>query len=585
MQAALAAVAGWTLGSPMLGKGLYQRLRGYEPIPRQMAASDALDAWVVFASHLQREEPAHQVSKSLTKSWRPSADDGQHALASLALGFSSPVSGWLDNPLGYGPAAVTRALFWGLALHGDADSAAKYAFYDSSTDHHGEGVWIPAAIAAAVASTKPGDQITNIIRAIGAALPPESMLMKAVPTIVASHGNPEGPNEVRTRLATELGISDQDHAVLAACYALLGIVHSDQDPGKAMLVAAGCGGPAQHAAAVAGCLATLASGSIAGEWLEPLGKKFVSAHSLRKLDPPSSLLDFVGLIGDREPWEAALPVSQATFRLLTNHDTCSQSVGKVDVQFQYLTSPVASTIHVAQAVVRVTNTGQDVRDIPLSLACPEGDELATKASDTRLNAGSSVDFPAVYKWSGTSKPGLTLSIGKKEVAVPWRKPQQWAVAAPFANVEGTGYDKVYQAEIVQEHGHRFSGRSEAGLSWTPQEFPGTLFSVESLFLNGPGVAYLCAEVTLPRPGAYRLMTSYAGGCKVWVDKTLVLSYNDTAEIVPRPAGRNNGTFVTEGTSRVLVKVTRGLLPCPDLVMCFWDSDGEIVLPQASTDLG
>lgn len=300
-KAALAALAGWTLGSPRNGRSEYVRMTGYNPIPARMDPSHALDAWLVWAKHLEAGRPPELLHLTVDDHLRLSVEESKFGATNLRLGFGSPFSGSFANPRPRGSEAVLRSVFWGLAWHGNADKAARYAYFDASLDHAGEGVYVPVALAAAVATATPSTSVSEVVDAFLKVLPESSWLHRAVPSLRGSVGNPEGPREFARRAQTLLETNDLQDAALTGAFTLLGLLHGNGDPGKSMLVTAGCGGSASQSTASVAVITTLLNGDLAPEWLDPLGTDYLSTFALRQVDPPATVQAWADLIGRLAP--------------------------------------------------------------------------------------------------------------------------------------------------------------------------------------------------------------------------------------------------------------------------------------------
>ncbi len=612
----LATLVGWTLGGVRNGREDFVRVSGYEPIPRQMSPGEPFDAWCAWHKHWSKGLPPETLGTTAKRHLRLNEEDSQYGWINLARGLGSPASGRLDNPLAACSSAMTRALYWGIVCQGDPDLAARYAFYDASLDHADEGAWIPTAFAVALAKTKLGDDPQTVVQNVLSALPKRSLLTKAGILIAKSVGNPEGPRELRRGLPEALALRDPEHAVLTGAWALLGIAHSGGDPGKAALVAAGCGGAAGHAAASAATLASAAFGDLHDDWTAPLGDRYVSANATRYLEPPATIAEFMALIppppvtlppgqtsdevvlesaaGDTpeaadpepEPGLAVPAVQASTWQTIESAGLATTSLAKgALVTTTFVDGLVATKTAPIRLQIGVKNPGDKMKEFDLKLRCPGG-KLATRVATTALSPGGERLFPAVYEPDLDSESGLdlTLSVNGAEVEIVVPRPFVWMTAGPFENIEGTGYDSVFAPERGQQAGQPFSGRSGIGFTWTPMSVSGPVIHVEPLFKGGPGTVYLFTTFSLPA-GAYTVMGSIGTGLKLWIDGALVVSYHDHTDVVHRPAGRNHAQFQTSGTVTVLAKIVRGLNPCPDLVVAFQNEDGSVCLPDRTLPMG
>ena len=299
--AAQAAIAGWTLGSPRTGRTEFARLNGFDPIPVRMVSSHPLDAWIAWNRHLELKRLPQFLARTVDENLRLTTEESAYGYLNILQGFTSPLSGAHANPRPTASEAILRAAFWGLAWHGNADKAAEYAYYDASLDHTDDGVWIPVAVASAIATATPTASLMDVYEAFTNALPPASKLHKALTDLQRTVGNPEGPREFRRRAQNLIGSPDNYDAAYSGAYILLGLLNSQNDPGRGMLITAGCGAAADHNTAVVGIILTLLSENLAQEWLTPIGKEYLSGFSLRNLQVPASIEDWATMVGNHAP--------------------------------------------------------------------------------------------------------------------------------------------------------------------------------------------------------------------------------------------------------------------------------------------
>lgn len=288
--AILAAIAGFTLGAPRVGKREFAKLSGYEPIPRRMAASPLIDAWLVWRT-VAESTPPGRLSEALLANLPDESDETAFALANLRRGIVAPASGSIDNPLAEGPRALLRSAYWGLIFGGDADTAHRYAKADAEIDHTLDGVAIPAALAAAIAS-RPLDA-RALWGELSARLPDSSRLHAFGPHLLQNSGRVEAMQEFTGQFSRLWPDVDPLGAVATAARTLMALLSAD-DTWSAMKLAAGSGGASDISTALTGLVGTLLCGPIAAEHLEPLGQDYVASHALR-LDPPATIAEFAEL--------------------------------------------------------------------------------------------------------------------------------------------------------------------------------------------------------------------------------------------------------------------------------------------------
>ncbi|MBL8069163.1 MAG: hypothetical protein JNM28_11990 [Armatimonadetes bacterium] len=255
--------------------------------------------------------------------------------------------------------------------------------------------------------------------------------------------------------------------------------------------------------------------------------------------------------------------------------------GSIRVATTYFSPPVAAPPN-RELLISIKNTGDVERNLELALSGPDGWKIATALKPAKLPPGSSAGFPAVVQPLPSTDPNLRLLIDNLCVLIPLAAPQCYWALGPFENIEGAAYSQEFPPEKTanrqQVWDQPFSGRSSLGIRWQIYEGGGTEFDIEPLFADGPGVAYLSGVLTWPLGGLITVHAQFAGGLKLWVDNTQILSYND-AERRHHSHPQYAGQFTTAGESRILVKLVRGRHPVEPLNLTFYDESGRIVLPH------
>lgn len=290
------AVAGFAAGAPLKGKSGFTRIAFYDPIPVRMAPSEGLDAWWIWLGHLRAKRGRAALGPTLHAQWASVQPESAFGLANLAMGLGPSLSGALRNPLAQGSGAFTRALFWGLAFHGQPDEAARWAFADASLDHAGDGAALPACAAWMAAAAQPGVSPSELGKVFTRILPPGSLFLKALPRVLEAGGHDEGPRELRQTLPGVLGLADDTHAALTMAFAFAGLLRHKGSFSGSLLAAAGCGGAADQAGCIAGCIGALLSGGVPAEYLAPLGREYVGSHALRGLESPAEISELAAWV-------------------------------------------------------------------------------------------------------------------------------------------------------------------------------------------------------------------------------------------------------------------------------------------------
>ena len=602
------ALAGWTLGAQCRGRRGFRKLSFYDPIPPRMAPSHALEAWLVWSSHLKAGRSPVALCRSLSDSWHYPMDETVFGLGNVGRGLFAPASGAFNNPLSSGPEAIGRALYWGLVFHGRPDEAAEHAYYDASTDHDREGTWVAVSLARAVSLLYPEKGVTDIVRDINSALPKESKLRAAIPRVLKNVGEPDGARETWDALATALGIVDPFDAVLTASWTVLGLAHGGGRFEESVLATAGCGGAANHATMACGVICGFVNGAVPLAWTKHLGEALVCGHGLRGIEPPKTIDSFVkAVVADYEahadipepvtpapaepgapepaPQPAPKPVSpevtaHVSALLAARQDTALTDLGPLQVGVQYVDSPVVYPDVSLKLSLSFANTGDEEIRMAPQVSPPQGWEIAHKVGEFVLTPGASTRFAVVLKSKGgnAATEAMKVETPYGEATFPVFDSQLWYWVGPMANLEGTGFDKEYPAQNNIKLKQVFNGRSNMPVEWKPIHLPGERIDVESLFGTGPGVIYLYAEARMPAPGSYRIVAASGVGVIVWIDGQKKFWYHDTHTPVPRAVDPYLGSFWTDGTVKVLIKTFRNLEPVPTMSVYFLSEDGSLAVP-------
>lgn len=617
-RAVTGAVVGSTLGAPFRGETGFRVLNFYEPIPLRMAASEALESWLVWAEHVAAGRPPEALGASMFAHWTYTTNECAFAQTNLARGLDAPIAGDFQNPLRRGSQALGRAAFWGLAFTGQPDRAMEYAYFDASIDHADDGIACALAVAAMASLAGHGANAADYVKAAKSALPAGSTGQTAITRLLQAFNAGNDLATTHGLLAPALQTRDAQNASLNLAYIVAGLLYGAGDPGKSLRAAAGCGGAADQTALVVGLL-TSAEANLDSEWVDPLDEAFVTGHGLRSIEPPRTLDEFADRIlsAIRFPEEPLAEVPAASeeptlesegaavaevvvaapkvlptvslpgelARKVTEiPDEAMTAVGDLVFSVKYVDAPVAVPGKSNRLVLTIANpAGEEVVVEPV-LQSPAGWITASKLTSFRLRRGERSQFAVVVQAPKDSLiapvTNLRLGLNKHEVLIPILAGQAWYWVGPFVNHDGMGFDKPFRPEDVRTTGETFNGRSDLPVKWTREVFPGVEFDVEPKFASGPGIVYLYTKAMFAEPGKYRVVAATSVGARVWIDKKEVVKYHDTHVPVPRAVQPYVGEFEVDKHAEVLVKVMRNHDPLPPLVLYFLAEDGRHVEPIA-----
>lgn len=528
-----------------------------------------------------------------------------------------PLCGAFRNPLSNGSLALGRAAFWGIAFPGGAENAVRYAYYDASIDHAGDAVCCSCAVAAMVAQSAVAKNGPQIVRAGMELFSVDSNALRLSRLAIKAISNGDGPEHVRALMSEASTTPDALDASLNFSLLVAALLLGENDFGKSVRVAASFGCAADQVALAAGAITAQLSG-VHQEWLEPLGEAYVAGHGLREIEPPQSLGAFADEIAsiskalpdpatsvletdappdsptlvvssELEPIEASItrniPISNATKSLLLQEQNWSSTVlGEVIAKVEYVDPPSNKPGGSNRIIAHFTSASDKELVVEPTFQGPAGWNIAEKLTSFRLKPGESSSFPIVLQSpEGDSAPLVTsasIQVGGSDIPIPLVGSHSWYWVGPFENIEGTGYDKVYRAQDVQNLQEVFNGRSNQPVRWTAIQVPGILFDLEPYFRSGAGVGFLYGKVSLARPGRYKLVCASSTGVVVFLNKSKVISYADTHVPVPRAVLPYVAEIEVEAPFELLIKVLRNLEPLRPMVLYFVAEDGSITNPIA-----
>ncbi len=130
----------------------------------------------------------------------------------------------------------------------------------------------------------------------------------------------------------------------------------------------------------------------------------------------------------------------------------------------------------------------------------------------------------------------------------------WWAIGPFANISGSGFDKIYPPETTIELGKSFEGKNGDKVQWFPINLssPSTWILQSNHIPSGNAVAYYASQVESPVDRKANLCFGASGSFKVFLNDKLVL-----AEKVFRNTGVD--AFIQQvdlhkGPNRILLKL-------------------------------
>jgi ADP-ribosylglycohydrolase len=285
---------GGTLGAPFEGaRGAIEISFYAQDLKGEPAPNDDLDlqlVWLKAAEQYGRAVNASILGEFWLTYIHPNWNEYGFGKNNMRMGITPPLSGSVSNPHKDSNGAWIRSEIWACLAPGHPDIAARYAFEDASVDHSGDGVYaavfcaalqsaafvehdmfalIDIALSYVPAECGVVSAVRNVIRSKQGGLDWKAArrsLLKAVPDSFFSRttGEPE-PDLPRG----ELGYDAPANIGLF----ILGWLYGDDDFGKSLCVAVGCGEDTDCTGATLGATLGIIHGidGIPEKWIAPIG--------------------------------------------------------------------------------------------------------------------------------------------------------------------------------------------------------------------------------------------------------------------------------------------------------------------------
>jgi len=276
---------GGTLGAPFECLRQINDVNFYvqKNIDKNPPPNDDLDLQIVWLNAAMRfgAEIDHNV---LSEYWLayiyPRWSEYGTAKANLSRGISAGISGRLENAYGESCGSFIRSEIWACLAPGHPEIASVYAYYDSSVDHYGEGVYGEVFCAAAESAAFCSDDIEEIIETGLSYIPEGCLVSKAVRLARDCYKRGDSWQEARERLFTEVPgsfglqckplseMTEEEKRTKAGCdapnnigIAAIGLYYGEGDFGKTICTAVNCGEDTDCSAGFAGALLGIVSGN------------------------------------------------------------------------------------------------------------------------------------------------------------------------------------------------------------------------------------------------------------------------------------------------------------------------------------
>lgn len=313
---------GGTLGAPFEGRrgtvdiDFYTQDLGGEPAP-----NDDLDLQLVWLDAVEKYGRAVNAS-ILGEYWHtyitPHWSEYGVGRSNMRMGLAPPLSGWVNNLNRDSCGAFIRSEIWACLAPGHPEVAVRYAYEDAVVDHSEEGVYGEIFCAAVQSAAFAEADKLRLIEMGLSWIPADCGIARGIRCVIASWQQGLDWKEARKALLREVpdaffttymgepeadllrGRTGYDAPANVAIF-VLGWLYGNDDFGRSLCIAVGCGEDTDCTAATLGATLGIIHGidAIPQQWKEPIGDKIVTisinhGDAWRKF--PASIAELTGRV-------------------------------------------------------------------------------------------------------------------------------------------------------------------------------------------------------------------------------------------------------------------------------------------------
>jgi ADP-ribosylglycohydrolase len=290
---------GGTLGAPFEGQrgeveiDFYTQELGGEALP-----NDDLDLQLVWLNVVEKYGRATNAS-ILGEYWHtyitPSWNEYGLGKNNMRMGLVPPLSGWMNNPYRDSCGCFIRSEIWACLAPGHPEIAARYAYEDGVVDHSTDGVHGEVFCAAVQSAAFVESDRFKLIDIGLSWIPQDSGVARGVRCVLDSYRKGLDWKQARKNLLREVpdhfairymegaetdipwGPVGYDAPANVSIF-VLGWVYGEDDFGRSLCIAVGCGEDTDCTAATLGATLGIIHGieGIPQKWIEPIGSKIVT---------------------------------------------------------------------------------------------------------------------------------------------------------------------------------------------------------------------------------------------------------------------------------------------------------------------
>ena len=312
---------GGTLGAPFEGKRGTVDIDFYtQDLRGQALPNDDLDLQLVWLIAVEKYGRAVNAS-ILGEYWHsfivPNWSEYGMGMNNMRMGLVPPLSGWVNNLNRDSCGAFIRSEIWACLAPGHPEIAVRYAYEDAIVDHSEEGVYGEIFCAAVQSAAFVESDRMKLINIGLSWIPEDCGIARGIRCVIDSWKQGQDWKEARKTLLREVpdaffysymnekeddlprGRTGYDAPANVSIF-VLGWLYGEDDFGRSLCIAAGCGEDTDCTAATLGATLGIINGfeGIPEKWKEPIGDKIVTI-SINRADQGHLIANTVHDLTDR----------------------------------------------------------------------------------------------------------------------------------------------------------------------------------------------------------------------------------------------------------------------------------------------
>jgi len=294
---------GGTLGAPFEGKRETNDIEFYthklngEPIP-----NDDLDLQLVWLAAVEKHGLYNIDERVLGEYWLSHISGmwNEYAVckSNIRNGLIPPLSGSCNNERWHASnGAWIRSEIWACLFPGSPDEAARYAYFDSCCDHHGDGVYAEVFTAVMESMAFIVGDIRELIRHGLARIPETCRVARAARLARKCHDDHVPFLEAREAIVADSSDLGWFQAPGNLGFLTLALLYGEGDFGKTVCLATNCGDDTDCTAGTAGAILGIIAGrsQLPERWTAPIGDTIktiaIDAFDLHNVRPYPKTLE------------------------------------------------------------------------------------------------------------------------------------------------------------------------------------------------------------------------------------------------------------------------------------------------------